>query len=73
VERGNKRLASICAGDELDGPADPIASAPSTANGTKLVNGKREKASVSQRKKPTKKNKTDAGESTAQLTLFKPS
>ncbi|MEM9352534.1 MAG: site-specific DNA-methyltransferase [Planctomycetota bacterium] len=33
------RLKAINAGDELDGPADPIASAPSTKNGRKLVRG----------------------------------
>lgn len=31
-----ERINSICSGDGLDGPADPIASAPSTANGRKL-------------------------------------
>jgi site-specific DNA-methyltransferase (adenine-specific) len=31
-----KRLAAIKPGDALDGPADPIASAPSTANGKRL-------------------------------------
>lgn len=31
------RLKVITPGDELDGPADPIASAPSTRNGRKLV------------------------------------
>ena len=33
---GNERLNAIEVGASLDGPADPIASAPSTANGKKL-------------------------------------
>src|SRR5688572_16722486 len=36
VRAATKRLDAISGGDVLDGPADPIASAPSTANGKKL-------------------------------------
>jgi site-specific DNA-methyltransferase (adenine-specific) len=36
VRAASERLAAINDGDSLDGPADPIASAPSTANGRKL-------------------------------------
>jgi site-specific DNA-methyltransferase (adenine-specific) len=36
VRAATKRLAAIKPGDALDGPADPIASAPSTANGRRL-------------------------------------
>src|SRR3989304_250035 len=36
VRSATARLDAINAGDPLDGPADPIASAPSTANGRKL-------------------------------------
>ncbi|HEX2476549.1 MAG TPA: DNA methyltransferase [Lacipirellulaceae bacterium] len=36
VRAATQRLNSIQEGEELDGPADPIASAPSTANGRKL-------------------------------------
>jgi site-specific DNA-methyltransferase (adenine-specific) len=36
AKRGNERLREIQVGDPLDGPADPIASAPSTANGRRL-------------------------------------
>lgn len=37
VSSATERLAAIHAGDTLDGPADPIASAPSTSNGRKLA------------------------------------
>jgi site-specific DNA-methyltransferase (adenine-specific) len=37
VRAATERLDSIREGDALDGPADPIASAPSTANGRKLA------------------------------------
>ena len=36
VKYATDRLEKINAGDPLDGPADPVASAPSTANGTTL-------------------------------------
>jgi site-specific DNA-methyltransferase (adenine-specific) len=36
VRAASERLDAICDGDFLDGPADPIASAPSTANGRRL-------------------------------------
>jgi DNA modification methylase len=36
VRAATERLASVHDGDPLDGPADPIASAPSTANGRRL-------------------------------------
>jgi site-specific DNA-methyltransferase (adenine-specific) len=36
VNYATERLEKIEAGDALDGPADPVASAPSTANGTTL-------------------------------------
>src|SRR5690606_1746633 len=36
VKYANERLASAKVGDALDGPADAIASAPSTANGRQL-------------------------------------
>jgi DNA modification methylase len=36
VRAATARLSSIQGGEALDGPADPIASAPSTANGRKL-------------------------------------
>ncbi|HEY2251849.1 MAG TPA: site-specific DNA-methyltransferase, partial [Planctomycetaceae bacterium] len=37
VRAASERLASVHSGDPLDGPADPIASAPSTANGRRLA------------------------------------
>jgi len=37
VRAATERLAAINTGDSLDGPADPIASAPSTSNGRRLV------------------------------------
>lgn len=37
VRSATERLATINEGDPLDGPADPIASAPSTSNGRKLA------------------------------------
>ncbi|MGD9634000.1 MAG: DNA methyltransferase [Pirellulales bacterium] len=36
VRAATERLAAIGVGDPLDGPADPIASAPSTSNGRRL-------------------------------------
>jgi len=36
VRSATKRLAAIKRGDDLDGPPDPLASAPSTANGRRL-------------------------------------
>jgi site-specific DNA-methyltransferase (adenine-specific) len=36
VRAANKRLKAIHVGDPLDGPADPVLSAPSTANGVTL-------------------------------------
>jgi site-specific DNA-methyltransferase (adenine-specific) len=41
VRAATERLGSVQVGDPLDGPADPIASAPSTANGRKLENAAR--------------------------------
>jgi site-specific DNA-methyltransferase (adenine-specific) len=38
VRAAGERLNGIQVGDALDGPADPIASAPSTANGRRLEN-----------------------------------
>lgn len=38
------RLESIKSGDGLDGAPEPTVSAPSTANGTRLENGKRQRA-----------------------------
>ena len=38
VRAATERLNAVQSGDSLDGPADPIASAPSTANGRKLGN-----------------------------------
>ncbi len=37
VRAASQRLTAIQFGDSLDGPADPIASAPSTSNGRKLA------------------------------------
>jgi site-specific DNA-methyltransferase (adenine-specific) len=37
VAAATERLNAICDGDVLDGPVDPIASAPSTANGRRLA------------------------------------
>ena len=36
AKRARARLKKARAGDPLDGPADPLTSAPSTANGTRL-------------------------------------
>jgi site-specific DNA-methyltransferase (adenine-specific) len=41
VEAATDRLQAIKPGDMLDGPADPVASAPSTANGTTLASRQR--------------------------------
>jgi site-specific DNA-methyltransferase (adenine-specific) len=41
AERIEARLAAIAPGDPLDGAAEPTVSAPSTANGIRLENGKR--------------------------------
>ena len=38
VRAATERLNAVQSGDSLDGPVDPIASAPSTANGRKLEN-----------------------------------
>jgi len=45
VKYATDRLQEIRSGDPLDGPADPIASAPSTANGTTLESRSRRKQS----------------------------
>lgn len=74
VKYANKRLKSVSLGDDLDGLADPVDSAPSTANGTKLVNGKRQEAKASKPKKSgraTKKKKTP--KSADQMSLFRSS
>ena len=78
VKAANKRIKSVSEGDELNGPADPIGSAPSTANGTKLVNGKRKKAKArvskkrkkSAKKKAAKKKKSKKQDETKQMALF---
>jgi site-specific DNA-methyltransferase (adenine-specific) len=41
VRRGIERLESVQTGDPLEGPADPLASAPTTAQGKRRVDGKR--------------------------------
>ena len=47
----NERLREIRVGDPLDGPADPVASAPSTANGRRLDRKQKAKPKSDQRKK----------------------
>lgn len=42
------RLGAIAPGDPLDGSAEPLVSAPATANGTRLENGRRVRASRKQ-------------------------
>ena len=44
VKYATDRLKSIQVGAPLDGPADPVASAPSTANGTTLASRKKNKS-----------------------------
>ncbi len=46
------RLKNIRIGDALDGPADPIASAPSTKNGRRLVDKQRNKTTNTQKSLP---------------------
>jgi site-specific DNA-methyltransferase (adenine-specific) len=74
VKYASQRLQSISVGDDLDGPQDPVASATSTANGTKLVDGKRQRAEVSKRGKPTRKKNDSAKQkpTAAQMSLFPP-
>jgi len=43
VRAATERLSAINTGDSLDGPADPIASAPSTSNGRRLAELREEK------------------------------
>jgi DNA modification methylase/predicted GIY-YIG superfamily endonuclease len=43
VRAATERLSAIHIGDSLDGPADPIASAPSTSNGRRLAELREEK------------------------------
>jgi DNA modification methylase len=45
AKAATERLKKIKVGDALDGPADPVASAPSTANGTTLESRKKKLAS----------------------------
>jgi site-specific DNA-methyltransferase (adenine-specific) len=45
AKAATERLKKIKVGDPLDGPADPVASAPSTANGTTLESRKKKLAS----------------------------
>jgi len=49
AERIRQRLKTIRAGDPLDGAAEPLASAPTTANGRRLEDRKR---TVTRRRKP---------------------
>ena len=49
VKYATKRLKSVKQGDELDGPADPVASAPSTANGTTLESRRRKAKQTTRR------------------------
>jgi site-specific DNA-methyltransferase (adenine-specific) len=44
AKAATERLKNIRTGDPLDGPADPVASAPSTANGTTLESRKKKLA-----------------------------
>jgi site-specific DNA-methyltransferase (adenine-specific) len=46
-----KRLARIAPGDPLDGPADPLTSAPSTANGRRLADKQNAQPVARQRRK----------------------
>ena len=74
VKAAKRRIKSVTKGDLLDGPIDPIGSAPSTANGTKLVHGKRKNAKVAkskQRKSNKKKAVKRKSKTNAQLPLFK--
>jgi site-specific DNA-methyltransferase (adenine-specific) len=53
VRAATERLDAIRDGDALDGPADPIASAPTTANGKKLESATANSGKVAQTKAST--------------------
>jgi site-specific DNA-methyltransferase (adenine-specific) len=55
VRAATARLKSIQEGEALDGPADPIASAPSTANGRKLDDRQRDNGRDSTNRDPQRR------------------
>jgi DNA modification methylase len=55
TEKAKKRLAKIKRGDPLEGPAEPLSSAPSTANGRRLGAVKRKRATTTRKKARRKK------------------
>ena len=52
IERGQSRLANVAVGDKLEGAAEPLVSAPSTANGKQLTGAKPKKVPLKKRTAP---------------------
>ncbi|HJQ80665.1 MAG TPA: DNA methyltransferase [Lacipirellulaceae bacterium] len=65
VRAATARLNSIQEGEALDGPADPIASAPSTANGRKLENDRFDNSRDSTNRRTTARSSAASARTTA--------
>jgi site-specific DNA-methyltransferase (adenine-specific) len=65
VRAATARLNSIQEGESLDGPADPIASAPSTANGRKLENGRFDNSRDSANRRTAERSSSASAHATA--------
>ena len=62
IERGQSRLANVAVGDKLEGAAEPLVSAPSTANGKQLTGAKPTKVPLKKRTAPERKLAFDSDE-----------
>ena len=64
VAEGRKRLGSITVGDPLNGPENPLASAPKTAEGiVRTADGRRVRANAESTKRTRTPKKPEAGQS----------
>ena len=70
IKHGRSRLDSIRAGDRLDGAAEPLVSAPRTAQGTRRVDGKRVASKTSKKKKGGQKSLPLGGDPALREAMF---
>ena len=70
IRHGRSRLDSIRVGDRLDGAAEPLVSAPKTAQGTRRVDGKRVAPKTSTKKKGGQKSLPLGGDPEVREAMF---
>ena len=70
IRHGRSRLDSIRVGDRLDGAAEPLVSAPKTAQGTRRVDGKRVAPATSKKKTSGQKSLPLGGDPELREAMF---